>query len=652
MKNFNSLAELLEKQSQLFPNALFITYQGINYTYSETQKKVSTISQFLYQQGIKENAIVSILLPNCPEFIFCWFALNKIGAIINPINPLIKSGEIEYILRQTDSKFCIVNSVTFPKIQERKFKQKIITPIDWENSQNTLKNFRFRLAKATDVAAILYTSGTTSKPKGVMLTNKTFVLGGQAHVFRLNLSQDDKIYAYLPLFSIGGQVYSIAGTVVAGASIVIGEGFSLTSFWEKIIRERITIFNVVGIISQLLVKETKLRNKKGLKLRAVYGTEIPADVAIKFEKKFNVPLLQSYSLTESMLGTANRIEDNKPGSIGKPARHPNLKNMIDIKIVDDQGKSVAVGEVGEIIIKSPVTMKGYFKNQPATKKVLRNGWFFTGDIGKKDQAGYIYFIDRKKDIIRRRGINISAKEIEAVIFQIPEILEVAVIPIPGAFGDNNIKAYIVPKKGRRVDTYSVRKFCQKQLAKFKVPDLLETTDILPKTPTNRVEKSKLKEAFKIGMSSKNINMIYSKNKVNSIATLIEKKELYKQKKEGLTSKEYKIINYAFHLEEFVPALERSVLAVCNDANITLDYINRVYLCTDDHKTSVRILSELGIKERRIDIAKDNDKDYFEDKQGLDYLAQSIGHMASSKFTYGLVIFASYKKVVTFLIGND
>lgn len=496
MKSFTSIAGLLFYQSKKLKNKVFLKFEEKEYSYQRFNSLTTQLACCLKKMGVKKGTLFCASCHNCPEFLLLWFALNKLGAILVPLNPNYKANEARFILKHTKAEYCLVTSKTNQVIKKVAGKCKLLTMKNLRGlltkNINLQKNFPDN--NLNDIASILYTSGTTGKPKGVILANRSYIVGGESFAMRARLSNKDKIMVVLPLFHVNAQVYSTIGCLVAGATLILKPKFSASNFWKDVISEKITQFNIIGAMAHILLEYPLLQKKKH-QVRVAFGGAFSKKCIKRFKDKFGIPLLESYSLTESPMVASNLLDDNKIGSIGKPAKHPNKKFLVKIKIVNEKGIEVKKGGKGEIAIKSPALTLGYFKNKQANIDAFKNGWFYTGDYGKEDKQGYFYFIDRKKDIIRKKGQNMSSRQIEEVIGQMDEIKEVAVIPVPAPLGEDNIKACVVLKPKAQLTAQQVKNFCQKNLADFKTPDFVEFLKQLPKTPTQKIAKNRLKKDF-------------------------------------------------------------------------------------------------------------------------------------------------------------
>ncbi len=509
MKNFNSISEILETQSVQYKNKVFVKFKEKKITFEEFNNIVISLSLELRKLGIKKGDIFCLMTGNCPEFIFTWFALNRLGAIMTPINPSYKEAEVNYILMHTQTNFCLVDETTKDVVEKTKYNCTIITLDELKKLCNSNIKSSFKKIKHSqdDIAAILYTSGTTGDPKGVMLSNRSYIVGGESFAFRAAIAPSDNVMAILPLFHVNAEVYSTMGALITGATLILEPRFSASMFWEDVFKKNVTHVNLLGVIAHILLKTPFDRKYKHNSIKVAFGGDLDIETIKRFKSKFGIDLLQPLSLTECPMGTSNTTNDNKIGSVGKPARHPNPNYFTEVKIVDDSDNEVENNNPGEILFRSPAMAQGYYKNPQATSQSFKNGWFYTGDYGKKDDEGYVYFIDRKKDIIRKKGESISSREIEIVLSKISAIDEVAIVPIPSSFGGENIKGYIVLHPNMSLTMDCIKKYCKNRLASYKIPDIIEFVDELPKTATHKVNKSKLKEK-NIVFNNSNSSEIY------------------------------------------------------------------------------------------------------------------------------------------------
>jgi crotonobetaine/carnitine-CoA ligase len=491
----HTVLSLLEEQVKKYPDSVFL--DGENpLTYASFFESVQNIAGWFSAQNIQKGTHVAIVLPNRSAYVLAWFALARLGAVMVAVNPTLNAEEMGYILHHSDAVMAVVCDET-KKTTDEAIKQ-YAPSITTIHEKDIIAHAQKKAVPPTiaidptDPLAILYTSGTTGKPKGVVLSHNSYVIGGQSFALRAQLTQNDRVLVMLPLFHVNAQVYSVMGALSSGAALVFSAGFSAAHFWKEIVTQRITEVNVLGVVANILLKQPQKEEETSHTLRVVFGAGLSAHTIEAFHERFHVPLLETYGLTECPMGTSNLLDDQNPGSIGKPSKHPDSSIKTEVRIVDDNGVDCAVGEQGEIYLKSPVLFTEYYKNPEETAKVMKDGWFASGDYGKQDKQGWVYFVDRKKDIIRKRGENLSSKEIEVVLAAMPEIQEVAVVPVPALLGDDDIYACVVLKDGAHVTRYQIRAFCLSRLSPLKMPDYIEIISALPKTPTQKIAKHQLK----------------------------------------------------------------------------------------------------------------------------------------------------------------
>jgi crotonobetaine/carnitine-CoA ligase len=343
-----------------------------------------------------------------------------------------------------------------------------------------------------DVAEMIFTSGTTARPKAVMLTHANLLWAGERSVRDFLLRPDDRILTALPLFHGNAQALALLPALTIGGCLIMLEEYSATRFWEQVRAHGATLTGLVAMLLRTLMAQPPSPHDRDHRLRVVnYAINVPDEEKEAFEERFGVTLANGYGLSEAMLVVAHTPvhRAKRWPSVGLPS--------VDrrVRIVDDAGEEVPTGEVGEITVHGVpgrTLMKGYYKDPEATAAALRDGWLHTGDHGWVDELGYLYFFDRKKDVIKRAGENVSAMEVETVLLEHPEIALAAVVAAPDPVRDEAVKAFIVRREGSALDAGAVQAFCSERLAPFKVPTIVEFRDALPLTSVGKVEKKVLR----------------------------------------------------------------------------------------------------------------------------------------------------------------
>ncbi len=300
----------------------------------------------------------------------------------------------------------------------------------------------------------MYTSGTTGPSKGVMMTHKYWIINGYGYSYPMDVKPEDRLYTCLPLFHANAQGYSTLGALTGGASLILAEKFSATRFWDQIRYYKATVFNFIGAMLTILSKQPESDADRDHRVRAAYGSPaLQKDIQEYMEGRFGITFVSGYGLTECGLCIIQPLRGlRKEGRHGTTKQIPGTRVINEIKIVDDNDTELPRGTVGEIIIEDPAVTKGYYKDpELTTRKVIKDGWLHTGDRAWMDEDGYFFFADRKKDVIRRRGENVSSLEVENIINGPPKILESAVIGVPSEFQDDEVKAFVIPKSGENLD---------------------------------------------------------------------------------------------------------------------------------------------------------------------------------------------------------
>ena len=488
------------------PDAPFLLSGGETQTWGEFGNDCDKLARLLSARGIRKGDRVAVIALNNGGHVLALFALARLGAIMVPVNPEFGAQETAYVLNHAEVSGVIASTATIAKARQAAA-DLATQPWFWllDGHDDQTPNVR-QLIDAAPAAAlpddisceetcvIVYTSGTTGHPKGVMHSQRSFATAGEAFVQRVHLQPDDRCMIVLPLFHMNALFYSVAGALAAGASMAIVPKFSASAFWQTAVALGATTVNIIEAIGSILPARPRSEFRPEHRIRAIYG--VRQHLAETFRKEFGIPhLFGGFGMTEIPGVTCNPIDaPNRPGSMGTIGRHPDpARPWAECRIVDDTGHDVPVGEVGELAVKTPIVMQGYFRDPEQTRAAFRDGWFMTGDLVRRDADGFFFFVSRKKDIIRRRGENIAGAELDRVIGAHPDVLEVAAIPVPAELGEDEILAVIVPRVGSRPTADEIAAWCRARLAPMKVPRYVLFVDALPHTPTHKVAKMALRQ---------------------------------------------------------------------------------------------------------------------------------------------------------------
>lgn len=510
-----SLVQRVQQQAQQNPTKAAYSFMGKETSYAEFEGSVAKFAGALQASGVKKGDNVAFLLGNTPHFLISLYATMRIGATAVPINPIYTPDEITYILKNSDAKAVIALDLLLPLVEQAAgaFPQ-VATYIICETSPETpaklhalpdavkqkVKSFTSLIQSgdmippvetaSDDTAVILYTSGTTGHPKGAMLTYENIYSNARDVAEYLGFSEDDRVIATLPVFHVFALTVVVNAPLVTGATIILVPKFSPADVFSAAKENQATVFAGVPTMYNFLYQfpEGNPEDFSTVRLAISGGASLPVALLHNFEDKFNVRISEGYGLSEASPVTCfnplNR--ERKAGSIGTSII--NVEN----KIVNELGEELPDGEVGELIVRGPNVMKGYYNMPEETANAIRDGWLYTGDLAKKDEEGYFYIVDRKKDMIIVGGYNVYPREVEEVLFAHPGILEAAVVGVPDPNFGEQVLAFVV-LKDKQLDTGTIQEFCKEKLAKYKVPARIEILDELPKNTTGKILRRTLKE---------------------------------------------------------------------------------------------------------------------------------------------------------------
>ena len=520
-----TIGQVLDRITDADPDKTFVEIAGASYSYGEIRDGVLRTAAMFREMGVQHGDRVCLFMPNAIEYLYCWFGLSELGAISVPINTAYRRDETAYILNNAEA----VALVTDPSLAEvagaaadlaPSIRHRILRGDDPTSSPSlstregrgggeregwTSFSEAFNRAKPLadrpevspdDVSMLVYTSGTTGNPKGVMVTHRMYAAAGQGFRHWTQATPDDRFFTCLPFYHANIQYYSTMGALASGATLVIVDRFSASRFWGQVREARATVVNFIGMMMPVLAKNPEQPDDADNTVRLFYGSpSFSPEFLAEFQNRFSTDIIVGFGMTETCYGTIEAIrEDRRSGSSGRGRQHPDPRFENTIRIADaETGVHVGPSTVGEITIKNPAVMPGYWRNDEQNRETLRDGWLYTGDLGWLDDDGFLYFVDRKKDIIRRRGENISSQEVENVIKANPNVLDCAVVAVPSDLGEDEVKAYVTPREGSTVNPEEVVYWCAEHLAYFKVPRYWEVRDELPRTPSLRVRKDVLRQ---------------------------------------------------------------------------------------------------------------------------------------------------------------
>ncbi|GMW02063.1 MAG: long-chain-fatty-acid--CoA ligase [Candidatus Hydrogenedentota bacterium] len=516
-----NLATVLETSAAEFPDKTAVVFRDFRFSYQQINEMANQVANGLKSIGIRKGDKVALSCPNLPYFPIVTYGVLKAGAVLVPLNVLLRPREIAYHLSDSDAVayICFEGTEQLPLAQAgyAGFKDAencdhffIIptvpfgpSPIDGVKTLGDLMGDQpstcdLVQTRPDDTAVIIYTSGTTGWPKGAELSHSNLLINTRITRELVNASCDDNVLVVLPLFHSFGHTCLMHVGVMAGATLVLLPRFEPASVLQAMQDENITMFSAVPTMFWDLLNYEEAgkydleKIARNLRICSSGAAALPVEVMRQFEEKFNVPILEGYGLSEtSPVASFNQMSrPRKPGSIGFPIWG------VEMAIVDDNMRFLPAGEKGEIVIRGHNVMKGYYKRDEANEEAFKGGWFHTGDVGTMDDDGYFYIVDRIKDMIIRGGFNVYPRELEEVLLTHPEISLAAVIGIPHEEYGEEAKAYVILKPGSKLTGEDIVAWSKKEMAAYKYPRIVEICESLPLGPTGKILKLELKKKAK------------------------------------------------------------------------------------------------------------------------------------------------------------
>jgi carnitine-CoA ligase len=490
----STIPALFRRAVAAVPDSTWLITDDATYTYSSALDRVERAASALRAAGVGRGDRVIVTARNTADYLLSWFALMEVGAVQVPVNPKSTLDELTGFVVQVDP----VAIITDPELASM-----VATAVRSAPSRGPAVLDVRELYDAAvdgsdpapvdpdDVAVMIPTSGTTGRSKLVMQTHRAYAMAGEGFPYWLRLTSDDRLMTSLPLFHINAPAYSTLGSLEAHASLVLLPSFSAHDFLDAARRAGATQFNSIGAMLEILMRQPERPDDADNPIRLCYTGPSPERARHEaIERRFGWEMTCGYALSESPYGLV-WLHDTRPyGSLGAPRQHPELGHVNDARVLED-GRPVGPGGTGELELRNPAIMKGYYEMPEETAAVLVDGWLRTGDLVVDNGDGTYTFVGRKKEVIRRRGENLSPAEVEAALEQHADVAEAAVVGVPSDLSEEEVKAFLIPAPGATVDVAAVHEHARGVLAPYKVPRYYEVVDELPHTPTGRLAKHKL-----------------------------------------------------------------------------------------------------------------------------------------------------------------
>ncbi|HUK02593.1 MAG TPA: AMP-binding protein [Steroidobacteraceae bacterium] len=506
-----TVASFLAARVEVTPDKPVLLVGGRTWTYRELEEGSVRLAHMLARRGIEHGDRIVLVAVNTDLSVVLFLAAARLGAIFVPLNPASTHAELSYLLRHTRPALIVAQAEELARVtdiaRELERAPALLPLAELDAGEGGARaviagmkavdpaDAPLPSVSAEDPLVVIYTSGTTGFPKGVVHTQRTYLLAAEGFVERLHLQPSDRLLTVLPFYHINALFYSLGGAIAAGGALVTAPRFSATTFWNLAADSGATEFNILAAVGNILMNRDRSEYNAAHRVRKIYGGPISERMYQVFREEFHIPtLIEGYGMSEIPGACCTPFAGlHKPGSIGLPARHPLYQeDFAQMRIVDDEGRDVPTGATGELLVRTPMMFKEYLDDPVQTAAAFRDGWFLTGDLARRDEDGYLYFVARKKDIIRRRGENIAGAELDRVISDHPELLEAAAIGVPSELGEEEILIVVVPRPQANPRAEDIIAWCRERLAPMKVPRFVAFAESLPHTPSHRVAKHRLK----------------------------------------------------------------------------------------------------------------------------------------------------------------
>jgi long-chain acyl-CoA synthetase len=496
-----NVARSVEETARAQPDKAALRFQSRDVTYAALDDEASRIADALLANGLKSGDRIALWLPNIPAFVSAYFGAMKIGAVAVSISSAYKGEEAEYILRDSGARALFTTADLLQEVAAVRASlgalEHVVLAEGSADGAVTLDGFIARASSdvravdrgAGDAAAILYTSGTTGKPKGAILTHGNITSNTRAVLRHARMSAGDVLQLFLPLFHCFGQNFILNSGLAAGATILLHRRWDPKECLPAIAREGVTMFFAVPTIYiGLLNAGVPKQELQAVRYYFSAAATMPEEVAKKWWDRFGLPIHEGYGLTEtSPFAAYNHDRAYRPGSIGSPVEG------VEMRVVGEDDREVPRGTWGEIVIRGPNIMQGYFQKAEESAIALRGGWFHSGDIGYVDADGYFYLVDRVKDMINAAGFKVWPREVEEIIYRHWGVKEAVVVGVPDSIKGEAVKAFIIVKENARIDPAEIIAFCRERIAAYKAPASVEIVAELPKSATGKILKRVLRD---------------------------------------------------------------------------------------------------------------------------------------------------------------
>jgi len=496
-----TIPEALALAAASYGDRVWIRTDDGTATFATAVGRVAEAARRLRAAGVEPGDRVLLTTRTTPAYLHAWLATTCTGAIAVPTNPAATPAELAGLLTQTRPRLVVTDADLADAVDEAGSQAAVDADLfdvaqlvgDWRVPVPETRPVPDDVGPG-DVACLIPTSGTTGRSKLVMQTHRAYAWAGDGFPWWMELTADDVLMTSLPLFHVNAPAYSVMGSLSVGAGLVLLPEFSARGFLDAARRHGATEFNAIGAMLEILMRRPEQPDDADTALRLCYTGPSPAkDWQLAFERRFGLRIVCGYAMSESPYGLIWPHGTRLYGTLGTPRQHPVHGHVNDVRVVDDGGTEVATGETGELLLRNPVVTPGYWEMPTETAETVVDGWLHTGDLVTVNPDDTYTFVARKKEVIRRRGENLSPAEVEDAILSHTAVAECAVVGVPSELSEEEVKAFVVAAPGESLDLDELRLHCAQRLTAFKVPRYWQQVDALPRTPTARVAKHRLPE---------------------------------------------------------------------------------------------------------------------------------------------------------------
>jgi carnitine-CoA ligase len=508
-----TIPQVLADAAARDPDGVWVRSDEGTLSFAGALGQVAAAARRLRDAGVGHGDLVMVTARTTPEYLICWLALTALGAVVVSVNPRSAPAELAGLAQQTRPRALITDAGLDALVSQARVADQLSLGIldagelaaDWAYASSPgrdagrpadgdrASDLLGGTVSPDDLAVLIPTSGTTGRSKLVMQTHRAYVLAGEGFPYWMELTAQDRLMTSLPLFHINAPAYSVMGSLACGAGLILLPRFSVRGFLDSARRHGATEFNAIGAMLEILMRQPPRPGDADTPLRLCYTGPAPArERQEEMERRLGLRIVVGYAMSESPYGLIWPHGTRPFGTLGAVRQHPVLGVINHARVVDDAGQEVGPGGSGELLLRNPVLTRGYYGMPAQTAQAFtEDGWLHTGDLVTVDPGGLYTFVARKKEVLRRRGENLSPAEVEEVLEAHPDVLECAVVGMPSELSEEEVKAFVVPAPGRRPDFADLRAYTAARLAAFKVPRYWQLIDELPRTPTARVAKHRL-----------------------------------------------------------------------------------------------------------------------------------------------------------------